>query len=81
MLSIGAELRYQRWLAAPQAVNQNKPGTSVDLLSMGVGPRLHFKLGPGVWMRPGIAYVRGFDAPMTRPLNDNIVELDIPVVF
>ncbi|MGH7435952.1 MAG: hypothetical protein ACRENE_09785, partial [Polyangiaceae bacterium] len=81
MFSVGGELRYQRWLQAPKAVNANAPGTSVDLLSMGVGPRLHFKLGPGIWMRPGIAYVRGFDAPMTRPANDNIVQLDIPVTF
>lgn len=81
MISVGAELRYQRWLSAPKAVNNNLPGTSVDLLSMGVGPRFHFKLGPGIWMRPGIAYVRGFDAPMSRPRNDNIVQLDIPVIF
>jgi hypothetical protein len=79
--SVGGELRYQRWLQAPKAVNTNAPGTSVDLLSMAFGPRFHFKLGPGIWMRPGIAYVRGFDAPMSRPRNDNIVQLDIPVVF
>ena len=81
MLSIGAELRYQRWLSPPKAVTPTNAATSLDLASIGVGPRLHFKLGPGVWMRPGVAYVRGFDAPMYRPMNDNIVQLDIPVVF
>jgi hypothetical protein len=80
-LSIGAELRYQRWLQAPLAVQQNKPGTSVDQLSFGVGPRLHFELGDGVWIRPGVAYTRGFDAPMSRPMNDNIVQLDVPIIF
>jgi hypothetical protein len=80
-LSIGAELRYQRWLQAPLAVQQNKPGTSVDQLSFGVGPRLHFALGDGVWIRPGVAYTRGFDAPMSRPMNDNIVQLDVPIIF
>jgi|HubBroStandDraft_1064217.scaffolds.fasta_scaffold03537_7 hypothetical protein len=80
-LSIGGELRYQRWINAPSAVDQHKPGTSVDMLSMGVGPRLHFELAPGVWIRPGIAYTRGFDHPMTSPANDNIVQLDVPVVF
>jgi hypothetical protein len=80
-LSIGAELRYERWINAPSTVKLNKPGTSLDLLSMGVGPRLHFKLAPGIWIRPGIAYTRGFDHPMTSPANDNIVQLDIPVVF
>jgi hypothetical protein len=80
-LSIGAELRYQRWLQAPLAVQQGKPGTSVDQLSFGVGPRLHFALGGGVWIRPGIAYTRGFDAPMSRPMNDNIIQLDVPIIF
>ncbi len=80
-LSIGAELRYQRWLNAPFAVEHNKPGTSVDLASLGVGPRLHFELAPGIWIRPGLSYTRGFDPPMTQPANDNIVQLDVPVVF
>jgi hypothetical protein len=80
-LSIGAELRYQRWINAPSTVNARKPGTSVDLLSLGVGPRLHFKVAPGIWIRPGLAYTRGFDHPMTSPANDNVVQLDVPVVF
>jgi hypothetical protein len=80
-LSIGGELRYQRWIVAPSTVNLHKPGTSVDMLSMGVGPRLHFKLAPGVSIHPGIAYTRGFDHPMTSPANDNIIQLDVPVVF
>jgi hypothetical protein len=80
-LSIGGELRYQRWINAPSTVNLHKPGTSVDLLSMGVGPRLHFELAPGIWIHPGAAYTRGFDHPMTSPANDNIVQLDVPVVF
>jgi len=80
-VSIGGELRYQRWIDAPSTVTLHKPGTSIDLLSMGVGPRLHFKLAPGVWIHPGVAYTRGFDHPMTSPANDNIVQLDVPVVF
>jgi hypothetical protein len=80
-LSIGGELRYQRWIVAPSSVKTHKPGTSVDMLSTGVGPRLHFKLAPGVWTHPGIAYTRGFDHPMTSPANDNVIQLDVPVVF
>jgi hypothetical protein len=80
-LSFGAELRYQRWLDAPIAVDKDKPGTSVDMLSLGVGPRLHFHVAPNVWIRPGIAYTRGFDHPMTSPGNYNVVQLDVPVVF
>jgi hypothetical protein len=80
-LSIGAELHYQRWLNAPIAVDHNAPGTSVDLLSLSVGPRFHFEPAPGVWIRPGLAYTRGFDHPMTSPANDNIVQLDVPIAF
>ncbi len=81
VLSIGAELRYQDWIKAPAAVQKDTPGTSFDQISIGVGPRLHFDLGHGVWIRPGIAYTRGFEPPMSSPANDNIVQLDVPVVF
>jgi hypothetical protein len=79
--SIGIDLHYQRWLDPPFAVEDHKTGTSLDLVSLGVGPRLHAKLAPGIFVHPGIAYVRGFDAPMSRPGNYNIIQLDIPVSF
>jgi hypothetical protein len=79
-LSIGAELRYQVWLNAPLAVDAHKAGTSFDMVSMGVGPRLHIHAG-SVWIRPGISYTRGFDHPMTSPGDYNVVQLDVPVVF
>jgi hypothetical protein len=79
-LSLGVDLRYQRWLDPPFAVERSKPGTSLDLVSLGVGPRFHVKL-PGVAIHPGISYTRGFDHPMTSPGNYNIVQLDIPVTF
>ena len=80
-LSVGAELRLQWWLNPPFAVQDHKPGTSYNLSSLGVGPRLHFKLGSDIWIRPGISYTRGFDPPMTHPANDNVVQLDVPIVF
>jgi hypothetical protein len=80
-LSLGAELHYQRWINAPFAVEQGKPGTSWDLPSVTAGPRLHFELAPGLWLRPGVAYTRGFNHPMTSPANDNVVQLDVPVIF
>jgi hypothetical protein len=79
-LSFGAEVRYQRWLNAPIAVDNDKPGTSVDMVSLGFGPRLHLQVG-SVWLRPGVAFTRGFDHPMTSPGNYNVVQLDVPVVF
>jgi hypothetical protein len=80
-LSLGAELRYQRWIDAPIAVDNHVAGTSVDLLSLGAGPRLHFKVAPSVWIRPGVSYTRGFDHPLTSPGNYNVFQLDVPVVF
>jgi hypothetical protein len=81
VLSLGAEIRYQRWLNAPITVDQYKPGTSFDMVSLGVGPRLHFHVAGDVWVRPGVAYSRGFDHPMTSPGNYNVVQLDVPVMF
>jgi hypothetical protein len=80
-LSLGAELRYQRWIDAPIAVDNHVAGTSADLVSLGAGPRLHFKVAPSVWIRPAVSYTRGFDHPLTSPGNYNIVQLDVPVVF
>jgi hypothetical protein len=81
VLSLGAEIRYQRWLNAPITVDQHKPGTSNDMVSLGVGPRFHFHIAGDIWLRPGVAYTRGFDHPMTSPGNYNVVQLDVPAVF
>jgi len=81
-LSFGVDLRYQRWLNAPIPVDQNKPLTSVDTSTIAVGPRLHFKLGPGAAIHPGLAYARGLDKPMAGATwNYHVVQLDIPVTF
>lgn len=81
ILSLGAEIRYQHWLSPPIAVEDHVAGTSLDMTSFGAGPRLHFKLSPSVWIRPGVSYTRGFDHPLTSPGNYNIFQLDVPVVF
>lgn len=80
-LSVGAEVRYQRWLNPPFAVQDHKPNTSYDMTSMGIGPRFHLHIAGNLWIRPAIAYIRGFDHPMTSPANDNIVQIDVPVFF
>jgi hypothetical protein len=81
MVSLGAELHYQRWINAPIAVDNHTFGTSVDLASVTVGPRVHFKLGKSVWLRPGVSFTRGFEHPLSSPGNYNVVGLDVPVVF
>jgi hypothetical protein len=81
-LSLGAEFRVQWWLNPPFTVESHKPNTSYDLTSIGVGPRLHFHVAESVWIRPGIAFTRGFDPPMTpKSLDYNVVQIDVPVTF
>lgn len=77
-LSLGGELRYQRWLstAAPVRADGSARGTA----TFAVGPRLHFKLGPHTWLRPGLAYARALDDPLRRQ-HYGIVQLDLPVSF
>jgi hypothetical protein len=77
-LSIGAELRHQRWLSTPAPVEAN-PATR-DTTTFAVGPRVHIQLSDTVWFRPGIAYARGIDKPMTTS-DYNIVQLDLPFSF
>jgi hypothetical protein len=71
-LSVGAELRYQRWLEN-EGVKAGKAAR--DNVTMAVGPRVHIELG-GAWLRPGVAYARGLDKPMTD-MKYNIVQLDV----
>ncbi len=78
MLSLGTELRYQRWLSTPAVVKQN--GAARETVTMAVGPRFHFKWGGSRWVRPGLSYAFALDSP----LNDakyHIVQLDIPISF
>jgi hypothetical protein len=80
VLSLGAELRYQRWLSTPRAVAADATGTTRDNLTMAVGPRVHLRVGKSTWIRPGIAYAQGLDYPMTKQ-DYRIVQVDVPVSF
>jgi hypothetical protein len=76
-VSLGAELRLQRWLtnAAPA---RNDPSAR-EQLTIGAGPRFHFKLGRR-FLRPGLSYTRAFDDPMKRQGYD-VLQLDVPLAF
>lgn len=76
-LSLGGELRYQRWLSDAAPVKANS--VNRDTLTMAVGPRAHFKLGK-TWFRPGISYSRGLDKPLTTA-SYNMVQVDLPFAF
>jgi hypothetical protein len=78
MLSLGGEIRYQRWLSTPGFVKTNAKAR--DNTTFAVGPRLHFKVGKTTWLRPGISYAAATDEPMTTS-KYSIVTVDLPVAF
>lgn len=83
-LSFGAELRYQRYLSTPtQLVMGAKVDYSdgmKDTTTVAVGPRAHFSLGRGMFLRPGISYARALDQPLSSQ-SYNMLQVDVPVVF
>jgi hypothetical protein len=76
-VSLGAELRMQRWLSDAQPARASPAARSQ--LTFAVGPRFHFKAGKRT-LRPGISYSRAFDDPMAERGYD-IVQVDLPVAF
>jgi hypothetical protein len=77
-LSVGTEIRMQRWLSTPAAVDAD--GTKREQLSWAAGLRGHFKLPGNKWLRPGISYGMGVDDPMSAQ-KYKIVQVDVPFVF
>ena len=77
-LSLGGELRYQRWLtdAAPVV----KDPHARETVTFAIGPRLHLKLENKQWLRPGISYSRVLDAPWSNN-SYQMVQIDVPYVF
>jgi hypothetical protein len=77
-VSFGAELRHQRWLSTPSTVTATP--SSRDATTIAVGPRFHFQVSKGKWLRPGIAFAFALDDPMKKS-SYKIVQLDIPFSF
>jgi hypothetical protein len=77
-LSLGAELRHQRWLSTPTPVKANS--TLRDVTTVAFGPRVHVKLGKTMWLRPSVALVLPIDAPLTDA-NYKTVFVDLPYNF
>lgn len=83
--SLGGELRHQRFLSTPKAVEADEADGGPDLgirdqTTFAVGPRFHFKLSESVWFRPGVAFAMPLDDPMKKA-EYKIVQLDLPVAF
>ncbi|MBM4361188.1 MAG: hypothetical protein FJ104_00795 [Deltaproteobacteria bacterium] len=79
-LSLGAELRHQRWLSTPKDVAAPGGAPRRDTTTVAIGPRAHLPLGSGRFLRPGLSYARGLDAPMTDA-RYHLVQLDVPFLF
>ena len=77
-LSLGAELRHQRWLSNPTPVKANS--SLRDITTVAFGPRVHIKLGKTMWLRPSVALVLPIDAPLTDA-NYKTVFFDLPYNF
>lgn len=76
-LSLSAELRYQRWLSTPVAVEADE--SLRHNLSLALGPRFHIKVG-NHWFRPGIAYEPGIYGTL-YDRSYHLMQLDFPFVF
>lgn len=90
-VSLSSDLHYRRWLSHPTtlsaATGARISSSEADLASttVAVGPRFHFRVGKQGWIRPGISFVRGFDARgFDAPLltaRTTGVQIDLPVMF
>jgi len=78
-ISVGADLRYQRWLSEPTIM------AAADTTTIAIGPRLHFRIGKEMSIHPGFSLSRGIDARgLDAPLvtsQATTVQLDLPVTF
>lgn len=88
-LSLGGEIRHQRFLSTPAPVKKDEDPAMTppakasglrDTTTFAIGPRLHFKFGEKGWIRPGVAYARGIDDPLAKA-SYNMLQVDVPVAF
>ena len=77
MLTLSAELRYQRYLTEIAPVKLNP--SLRDQMTVGGGVRLDLPLGK-ITLRPGVAYFHPVDDPLAKA-NARILTLDVPVLF
>jgi hypothetical protein len=83
-LSVGAELRHQRFVSTPKGVEADEklpePAGIRDTTTWAIGPRGHFKLSESVWFRPGVSFSMPIDKPMQKA-EYKVVQLDLPIAF
>jgi hypothetical protein len=79
-ISAGVELRHQRWLSTPTAVENDTTDTLRDTTTVAFGPRFHIQLGEKTWLRPAVALVLPIDDPMADA-EYKILHIDVPIAF
>src|SRR5262245_2381457 len=77
-VSFGGEVRLQRWLTNAAPVRSDP--SARQQVTLGLGPRFHFKLGGKRWLRPGLSWTRAFDDPMKKSGYDAF-QLDVPFAY
>ncbi|MCL2779290.1 MAG: hypothetical protein FWD73_14945 [Polyangiaceae bacterium] len=87
-LTASVELRYQRWLGSNQTTTADP--AKQDQLTGAIGLRTKIAFSDTVVARPGVAYIRPLDKPMSvglLPADNpnrapfNIIFVDFPVAF
>lgn len=89
-MSVGGELRMQRWAKAPKAVNDSpKKDDLMMTVTAAIGPRFHFKVGEKTWIRPALTYGFRLDdsatnaagAVLPSDASYDVLQLDVPFIF
>lgn len=76
-VSLGAELRMQRWMTDAAPVKRDPRGR--ETLTFAVGPRFHWQIG-GRMVRPGLSWTHALDRPLSAQGYD-MFQLDVPIAF
>jgi len=89
-LTASVELRYQRWLSNAQPARVTDT-VRQDQFTGAVGLRTRIAFSDTIVARPGVAYIRGLDKPMSKGLLTpdtnpdlapfNIIFADLPISF
>jgi hypothetical protein len=78
MLTLSAEIRYQRWLSDAQPVTV--AAVNRDTLTIGGGARFNLPLGK-ITLRPGFAVFTPLDDPMRKAGMNRLFTFDLPILF
>jgi hypothetical protein len=78
MLTLSAEIRYQRWLTDAQPVTV--AAYNRDTLTIGGGARFNLPAGK-ITLRPGFAVFAPLDDPMRKAGMNKTFQFDLPILF